>query len=107
MGIDEQNQRENDIILSGQEALIGVVPPNLRVVEMTWDEKNIHLYFIYDGAFTKEEEDDSKQVAEKMAEDFPESKVSASCERVDFPGEFPVRVEKNRIWLYARRERRS
>lgn len=107
MEIDAENQRRLDFILSGQEALIGVVTPNLRVVQMTWDEKNITLYFVYDGAFTKEDEEESKRVAEKMAQDFPEYRVSATCQRVDFPQEFPVLTEKNRTWLYARRERPS
>src|ERR1700730_7935909 len=105
MQIDAANQRRIDIILSGQEALIGAVTPNLRVVQVTWNENTIFLYFIYDGAFAKEDEEESDRTAAKMQQDFSDNLVQANCLRVDYPEDFPTHPGENCTWLYARKEK--
>jgi hypothetical protein len=102
--LSPENQRRIDIILSGQAALVGSVGANLRVVQVTWKETKIHLYFIYDGKFTNEDEEECNKVAERMQRDFSNTNIEVSHLQVDYPQKLPTPLEKQYTWLYARRE---
>lgn len=102
--IDALNRKRINIILSGQRALLGTITSKLRIVETVWDEIKITLYFIYDGPFSKENEDQSKLVARIIQQDFMNYTVEAICLRIDYPNDFPARIGKNCTLLYARKE---
>ena len=102
--VSSADKKWQAIALSGLEALIGSVTANLRIVEATWNEISITLSFIYDEPFSKEDEEEGEKVAARMAKDFPDSIVSTSSLRIDFPNVFPKHQEGNFSWLYARKE---
>ena len=102
--ITPENQKRIDIILSGQEALVGTISPNLRVVEAAWDDNKIGLTFIYDGPFSKEDEEESKNVAAKMGRDFRTIHIEATCLTIDYPNPLPKQEGQNYTWLFARKE---
>ncbi len=102
--ITPENQKRIDIILSGQEALVGTISPNLRVVEAAWDDNKIVLTFIYDGPFSKEDEEESKKVAAKMGRDFRTIHIEATCLTIDYPNPLPKQEGQNYTWLFARKE---
>ncbi len=64
-------QRENDrfkinyasAILSMNRALLGEIAPALRAARIKWDEKEVHLYFYYDGEISEDDRESAECAA--------------------------------------------
>ncbi len=92
------------ILLSAQRALLGEVPPSLRMVALDWDEKRIHLQCYFDGPVSEEDRESMESVTTEMIADFfPGLNVELRIIRLDAPS----RMEQPaRAVAYLRREDR-
>lgn len=90
------------ILLSAQRALLGEVPPSLRMAALDWDENRIYLRCYFDGPVSEEDRESMESVTTEMiADSFPELNVELRVIRLDAPS----RVERPaRAVAYLRRE---
>ena len=91
------------LLLSVQRGLLDEVAPNLRSVQIDWNEENetIFLYFYFDGEITPDNFHSASCVAGEVAGDFqPSVTVVEKCIRMDFPKETPF----YKLVAYRRKE---
>jgi len=93
---------KTSILLSSIVALNDAVTPTLRQVWIDWDDREIVLYFIFDGKITDDMEDDAECVATEVIAYVPEFKlVDTKYIQIDYPKEIrPF----GKICAYARYE---
>ena len=73
-------------MLSAQRALLGEVPPSLRMAALDWDEKWIYLRCYFDGPISEEDRESMESVTTEMIADFfPELNVELQVIRLDVP----------------------
>ena len=90
------------ILLSAQRALLGEVPPSLRMAALDWDERWIYLRCYFDGLVSEEDRESMESITTEMTADFfPELNVELQVIRLDVPS----RLEQPaRAVAYLRRE---
>jgi len=100
-----KNKFSQDAIfrLDMQEALLGKVTPSLRYVGVKFDLEADKLitHFIYDGEISEKDRNLAQAAIEESRISFPEYKMDAVIERVDFPQEM---VHQTNRLVYWRRE---
>jgi hypothetical protein len=91
------------LLLSTQRALLDQVEPNLRSVQLDWDDSKevIYLYFYFDKEVTSENRVSASCIAGEIAGDFSSSvEVLEKCTRIDFPNEIP----SHKLFAFRRKE---
>ena len=88
-------------ILSMNRALWGEVSPVLRAARIKWDEKQVHLFFYYDGEISEEDRESAECVATEVIADFPELQLEIDILRWDYPKPLP---QNEGELVYKRRE---
>jgi hypothetical protein len=88
--------------LAMQSALLGMVPPNLRVVCVDYFENHITVYFYYDGKITTSEENDMNKVMTHFSKYFPYYSIYLRKYVMDYPIIPPVHKDV----VYYRHEER-
>lgn len=93
--------RKAEVLVALQQAMLGEVSPNLRVVAVEYDETYIHFDAYYDGEVTDEARDAMLRVDTEVTALFPENHaISHTTIRCDFP----ERIPKRGVWVYYRQE---
>ena len=89
-------------MLRMQEALLGVVTPELRSVTVDIDsnEKILFFGFFYDGELKSEFYDLAQMACSKAAANFPQYSLRETIVRIDFPQKIPFRGR----YAYLRKE---
>lgn len=96
--------RKAEVLLALQQALLGEVPANLRVVTVVYDESSIHFDAYFDGEITDDAREAMSRVETEVMALFPETHtVSHTTIRCDYPQPIP----KDRTWVYCRQEGES
>lgn len=89
--------------LSAQRALLGNVTPNMRSTFVSIDNKNIQLFFYYDGVFTELDKETASYVETEIIADFDDDfTIESHVERLDFPE--PIKIINNGWCIYLRKE---
>jgi hypothetical protein len=89
------------LLLSLQRALLGEVPPALRVVSPRLVGEGLEIRFYLNGPVSEEDRESASCVASEVAADFPLlSRVEERVERVDAPAPLPPET----LLAYRRRE---
>lgn len=71
-----------------QRALLGNVTPNVRAVIANLENKNINLYFYYDGVISDDDEETASVVETEVIADFDQDfSINKNLQRIDFPQE--------------------
>ena len=90
-----------DAKLSIQRALLGNVPPDLRAVAFSVDDKTLEIRCYFDGPIKeKDQESMSLMETEVMSDYEPDFGVTMRCIRIDHPFGIP----DDGIWVFERRE---
>jgi hypothetical protein len=93
---------KTSILLSCQVALTTVVSSTLRQVWVDWDDREIFLYFIFDGPIDDDLADDAECVATEVISDFSEFElIDTKYIQIDFPREI---TPYGKFCVYARKE---
>lgn len=102
MTSDELHPRVR-LLLSVQRALLGAVPPSLRLVTCDLVSSEIRLCFVLDGPIRPEEEDRIRDAATEVIADFPAPyTIDDRVIRVDFPN--PLDDYPHELRVYERME---
>jgi len=87
-------------------ALLGILPANLRVVEVKIEEKQAFIYFIYDQDLGDEEREDLMDaVAKVQCVVSSEYEYNISFDRLDFPAKLPI--DGSGFYVYHRKEKEA
>lgn len=91
------------LLLELQQALLGKVTPELRLVAggVNTDQKELDFYFIYDGKISDENFDLASAAIREASQAFPGYKTNAHIDRIDSP--HPRSAHGNRA-AYLRKE---
>ena len=91
------------LLLSVQQALLGVVPPSLRAVACGWRENEIILRFVFDGPIDSEDEENMRVVGTEVVADFP---APVTIEEQIIRADHPSRIEEHALqyWAFMRKE---
>jgi hypothetical protein len=92
-----------DVLLSLQRALLGMVTPDLRAVEVEIEGRDVRGRFMYDGAITDEHRELVDEVETLLIADM-EDDVNARLEAVAVPSPAPVALVPGTAYCYLRRE---
>ncbi len=83
---EEQIERRIKILLSVQRALLGAIVPNLRRIFLDWNENEIRFYFVFDGDFSEEDQEEMECVAFEVSCDFDDDeKIVTNYLRIPAP----------------------
>jgi hypothetical protein len=104
--LSQQNQNNTQItrvraILSMNRALWGEVSPALRAARIKWNEKQVHLFFYYDGEISEKDHESAECVATEVIADFPELNFEVDILQWDYPKPIP---QNEGELVYKRRE---
>ncbi len=89
--------------LSIQRALLGNITPNVRCVIAMLNNKNIQLFFYYDGEFTEYNKEIASEVETEVIADFEgDFTINTHMERLDYPQ--PIKIG-NGYCVYLRKEK--
>lgn len=99
-GLDPQNHIEE--ILTLNRALWGRVSPQLRKVNIAWNNKKGQLSFYYDGEISEEDRQLSESVRKEFLDYYPDYELQLEIIRLDLPHWLPQNDEGRE--LYRRRE---
>lgn len=95
------NDRNCEVLVAVQQALLGEVSARLRAVTVSYDDKSIHLDCYYDGDITDEDREAMSCVETELMAVFPEThSVTHSVQRKDYPSPIP----KETAWAFFRKE---
>jgi hypothetical protein len=95
------NDRNYEVLVAVQQALLGEVSTRLRAVTVSCDDKRIHLDCYYDGAISDEDRGAMSCVETELMAVFPEThSVTHSVQRKDYPSPIP----KEATWVFSRKE---
>ncbi|HEV7240747.1 MAG TPA: hypothetical protein VGQ36_16025 [Thermoanaerobaculia bacterium] len=85
MTLPDELRRENAEVLNLVQAMIGLVPPNLRGVSLVCRDEGVHLYFLleHDSEETREDIDDIVFELEALQGGFIDVDVSVLVSRDD------------------------
>lgn len=84
------DDREKNVLISLQSALLGAVTSNLRGVGVKWDDSRIHFKCYFDGPISDKDRATMSIVEAEVLSDFPAShEVTYEVLRLDFPGWLP------------------
>ncbi len=83
--LKERSAREQRILISLWGALLGEITPNMRAVYVDWDEETIHLYFVFDGEFTDEEQEEVSCIETEVISQMPDDMYELHCMQKDAP----------------------
>jgi hypothetical protein len=92
-----------DVLLSLQRALLGMVTPDLRAVEVAIEGRDVRGRFIYDGEITEEHRELVDEVETLLIADM-EHDVKARLEAIAVPSPAPVALVRGTDYCYLRRE---
>jgi hypothetical protein len=91
------------VLLSLQRALLGMVTPDLRSVEVALDGGRVHAIFAYDGDVTDDHREIVSEVEGMLIGDLDDDvDVRFEAERITPPA--PVGVVRGTTYCYLRRE---
>lgn len=91
------------VLLSLQRALLGMVTPDLRSVEVALDGDRVHGLFTYDGEVTDDHREIVGEVEGMVIGDVDDDvEVRFEIERVTPPA--PLRIAQGATYCYLRRE---
>ncbi len=93
--------KDMELLISAQTALLGAVGPSLRGAAVKWIGNTIMTYFYHDGPITPEIEDDYRCVGTEIVADFDDADIQENIIRCDFPQKLPF---ENFRWIYRRKE---
>ena len=84
-----------------QRALLGEIPPKLRMVSVSWTDTSIHFDCFFDGEVSDDDAESMSLVETELMAKYPEThKITHAVHRWDFPQRFPpgdgVRVFRRR-----------
>ncbi|MCW2995323.1 MAG: hypothetical protein JWQ18_2818 [Conexibacter sp.] len=97
------NEFRTLVLLSLQRALLGMVTPDLRSVEVALDEGRVHATFTYDGVVTDDHRELVSEVEGMVIGDLDDDvEVQFEAERRTPPD--PVGVVRGTTYCYLRRE---
>ncbi|QBH95503.1 hypothetical protein EKN56_03220 [Limnobaculum zhutongyuii] len=89
--------------LSAQRALLGNVTSNMRSVFVTITNKNMQLFFYFDGEFTELDKEIASYVETEIIADFDDDfTIKTYVERLDFPES--IKIINNGWCIYLRKE---
>jgi hypothetical protein len=91
------------VLLSLQQALLGMVTPDLRAVEVHIQGRSVRARFMYDGAVTEGHRELGDEVETLLIADL-EDDVSAQLEVISVPSPEPVVLVRGTTYCYLRRE---
>lgn len=91
------------VLLSLQRALLGMVTPDLRAVEVEVKGRRVYGRFMYDGAVTDEHRELVDEIETLLIADL-EDDVSAQLEALSAPSPEPVAIVRGTTYCYLRRE---
>ena len=95
------DSRQCEVLLSIQSALLGEISASLRVITISWDEKNVKFVSVFDGPISDEDKESMSCVETELIADLPEdNNIAYQMIRIDAP----QRVVAEGVWVYARRE---
>ncbi len=95
-----RTSREQSILMSLWGVLLGNVTPKMRAVFVR-DGELLELSFIFDGAFTEEEEEKVQCLGSEVSADFFDSEIDVKCVRCDYPAP----LEDSGRCVYKRKEK--
>lgn len=99
----EQRTLRQKVLLSVQQALLGRVTPNLRVVAVGWHTKLIRIHCLFDGVVSDDDHTRMEELARQVIGDFPaDFDYQLVVEQCD-PG---IRPDQKPLgeWIYWRYE---
>lgn len=79
------NIEDYEICLSIQRALLDAVTSALRRVSFSKNDKNITLFFFYDGKTSEIEKELVWDIAAEVISDFPQCIIDSKIEEISFP----------------------
>ena len=84
------NERECNVLVAVQVALLGAVSARLRQVSVQFGESDIHFDCYFDGAVEEDDADAMAIVETELAAAFPpDHSITHSTYRLDFPRPLP------------------
>lgn len=98
----KNTQLVNRLQLSIQRALLGAITPNIRAIFFELIEKNIQIFFYYDGKIQDDDEENASVVTSEVIADFDdEFDLDLIIKQIDYPMDV---VHPNGICVYYRKE---
>lgn len=95
------DNRQCEVLLSLQRALLGAISPAIRAVTVRFDESSIYFEVFVHGEISDEVREAMSEVETEVMADFSSvERVSHALVRLDPPELIP----KDRHWVYFRRE---
>jgi hypothetical protein len=98
----------SDIMLSCVRGMLGETTPNIRSIDISYEESCIHLYFYFDGPISEENREDLDVVETEVITDFlnvPNISIESHYIRIDYPERVPWnKDDPNRRRIYHRKE---
>ena len=102
MMTNEEIILRQDVLLTFQVALLGMVLPSLRGVTVGWDANEISALCLYDGNIGDIENELASDIEAEIIASFPEYKVNVGAESFKYPANLNNQTLK--AWVYRRLE---
>jgi hypothetical protein len=91
------------ILLSLQQALLGIVTPDLRAVEVWIEDRHVRASFAYDGEIGVEHREAVSEIETLVLADLPDD-VEVQFDAVSVPRARDVGIMRDSVYAYLRRE---
>ncbi len=85
----QEIKKENRLSLSAMHALLGIITPNIRAINLDWKGSTITINFIFCGEILSEDLENAELCRNRVQEDFPADIVTVHCLRIDYPQDLP------------------
>jgi len=103
INFEKKTQLREQILLTFQVAILGMVTPNLRGITVGFDSEKIRSVFIYDGPVTDIEEEVLSDIEAEIIASFPNHTIELEVKRNDHPAS--ISEEYLDAWVYRRLEK--
>ena len=91
------------VLLSLQKALLEMVTPDLRAVEVWIEDRSVRARFAYDGELTDDHREVVSEIEGLVVGDLPDD-AKVEFEAAPIPHPEPVAIVRESVFAYLRRE---